>query len=97
MITKYFNQYTNEPFDTPEEADASEKKYLEVEEVKKKKASERAERAKEVEEALKAAVDARKHYQEVLKAFCKDYGSFHYSTNDLKNYNISDVFDIFNW
>lgn len=97
MITKYFNQYTNEPFDTPEEADVSEKKYLEIEEAKKKKASERAERAKEVEEALKTAIDARKHYQEVLKAFCKDYGSFHYSTNDLKNYNISDVFDIFNW
>lgn len=97
MITKYFNQYTNEPFNTPEEADASEKKYLKVEEEKKKKASERAERAKEVEEALKVAIDARKHYNEVLKAFCKDYGSFHYSTNDLKNYNIFDIFDVLNW
>ena len=72
MKTKYWNEYTNEVFDTEEEAMASEKKYLDAQE-------------------------AKKHYNEVLKAFCKDYGSFHYSTNDLKNYNLFDLFDAFNW
>lgn len=97
MKTKYWNEYTNEVFDTEEEAMASEKKYLDAQEAKKKKDSERAARAKEVEDAMKAVIEAKKHYNEVLKAFCKDYGSFHYSTNDLKNYNLFDLFDAFNW
>ena len=97
MKTKYWNEYTNEVFDTKEEAMASEKKYLDAQEAKKRKDSERAARAKEVEDAMKAVIEAKKHYNEVLKAFCKDYGSFHYSTNDLKNYNLLDLFDAFNW
>lgn len=97
MKTKYWNEYTNEVFDTEEEAMASEKKYLDAQEAKKRKDSERAARAKEVEDAMKAVIEAKKHYNEVLKAFCKDYGSFHYSTNDLKNYNLFDLFDAFNW
>ncbi len=97
MKTKYWNEYTNEVFDTEEEAMASEKKYLDAQEAKKRKDSERAARAKEVKDAMEAVIEARKHYNEVLKAFCKDYGSFHYSTNDLKNYSLLDLFDAFNW
>ena len=109
MITKYFNQYTNEPFDTPEEADASEKVYLkELEEkkkaeeeriaAKKKKDSERAARAKEVQEALSKVVAARKEYQEKLSAFCKDYGAFHFSTKDIKDFEPLSIWDLVeNW
>lgn len=109
MITKYFNQYTNEPFDTPEEADTSEKVYLkELEEkkkaeeeriaAKKKKDSERAARAKEVQEALTVAVKARKDYQAKLSNFCKDYGAFHFSTNDIKELEPFSIFDLIeNW
>ena len=109
MITKYFNQYTNEPFDTPEEADTSEKVYLkELEEkkkaeeeriaAKKKKDSERAARAKEVQEALTVAVKARKDYQAKLSNFCKDYGAFHFSTNDIKELEPFSIFELIeNW
>lgn len=109
MITKYFNQYTNEPFDTPEEADTSEKVYLkELEEkkkaeeervaAKKKKDSERAARAKEVQEALATAVKARKEYQNKLSTFCKDYGAFHFSTKDIEELEPFSIFDLIeNW
>lgn len=109
MITKYFNQYTNEPFNTPEEADASEKAYLKELETKrkaeeeriaakKKKDSERAARAKEVQEALAVAVKARKDYQAKLSNFCKDYGAFHFSTEDIKELEPFNIFDLIeNW
>lgn len=97
MKTKYINEYTNESFETEKEAKASEKKYLDAQEIKKKKDSERAARAKEVDEAMKAMLKARKQYMEVLKAFCKDYNSYHFSTNDLKGANLIDLLDIFEW
>lgn len=97
MKTRYINEYTNESYDTESEAKASEKKYLEVQEAKKKKDSERAARAKEVDEAMKAMLEARKHYIEVLKAFCKDYKSYHFSTNDMKNYDFFDIMNFFDW
>ena len=36
-------------------------------------------RAKEIEDAYKAIVDAKQHYNKLLKSFVKDYGSYHYS------------------
>jgi hypothetical protein len=109
MKTKYWNEYTNEVFDTEEEAVASEKKYLAAQEAKKKaeeeriaakkkKDSERAIRAKEVQEALTIAVKARKDYQVKLSNFCKDYGPFHFSTEDIKELEPFSIFDfIENW
>lgn len=109
MITKYFNQYTNEGFNTAEEADASEAKYLEAQEAKKraeaermaakkKKDSERAARAKEVQEALSVAVKARKEYQKKLTEFCNDYGAFHFSTKDIEDLEPFSIFDLIeNW
>ena len=85
MKIKYYDEYTNSVFNTKEEAEASEKKYLEAQEAKKKKDSERASRAKEVTEALNKAVEARKEYHNKLAAFCKDYGAFHFSTKDFEN------------
>jgi len=93
MKTKYWNEYTNEVFDTEEEAIASEKKYLELqaarkkaeaerEAARKKKDSERAERAKQVNEAAKKLMEAKKNYHKVLADFCKDYGAYHCSSNE---------------
>ena len=97
MKTKYWNEYTNEVFDTEQEALKSEQKYLDAQEAKKKKDSERAARAKEVEDAMKAVIEAKKHYNKVLKAFCKDYNYYHFSTNDLKDYSLLDLLDTFPW
>ena len=109
MKTKYWNEYTNEVFDTEEEAVASEKKYLAAQEAKKKaeeeriaakkkKDSERAARAKEVQEAFAVAVKARKDYQTKLSNFCKDYGAFHFSTDDIKELEPFSIFDLIeNW
>lgn len=106
MITKYFNQYTNEPFNTPEEADASEKKYLKEEEAKKraeaerkaaaeKKNAERALEAKEVDEAYKAFIEARKAYQKKLSDFCKKYGTYHMSVKDTNTWDfVNSFFDL---
>ena len=86
MKTKYWNEYTNEVFDTEEEAMASEKKYLEAQEAKKRKDSERAERAKEVEAAMQKVIDAKKEYRKLLNKFCKDYGAYHYSLKDSDDF-----------
>lgn len=105
MKVRYWNEYTNEVFDTKEEAEKSEKKYLAEQEAKKKaeeerlaakkkKESERADRAKEVTEALHKAINARREYQEKLAAFCKDYGAFHFSTKDLDDIDLPSILDI---
>lgn len=86
MKTKYWNEYTNEVFDTEEEAMASEKKYLEAQEAKKRKDSERAERAKELEAAMQKVMEAKKEYKKLLNKFCKDYGSYHYSLKDSDDF-----------
>ena len=96
MRKLYCNQYTDEIFDTEEKALASEQKYLEAQEAKKKaeaerkaalekKNSERAARAKEVE-------DKRKAYQKALSDFCKDYGAYHISIKDGNPLSLIDTF-----
>lgn len=80
MKIRYYNEHTGESFDTEQEAAESEKKYIAVQEAKKraaevakaaeeKKKQERAERAKEVQEALKEAIAMRKSFQEKLDIF----------------------------
>lgn len=86
MKTNYINEYTHEVFDTEKEAMASEKKYLEAQEVKKRKDSERAERAKELEAAMQKVIEAKKAYRKLLNEFCKDYGAYHYSLKDSDDF-----------
>ena len=86
MKTHYVNEYTHEVFDTKEEAVASEKKYLEAQEAKKRKDSERAERAKELEAAMQKVIEAKKAYRKLLNEFCKDYGAYHYSLKDSDDF-----------
>lgn len=84
-------------------------KKAEQERVAKEKA--RGERAKEVEEAYKAAIavrqnchkmmnEADKKYQDLLRAFLKDYKQFHFtvqSDGPLSFPSIPMLFDLFNF
>lgn len=90
---KIISEKTGKTYQTVDECVAAEKAY--DEEVQKKVAAEkekaetRAARAKEVTDALKTLNEARKTYQEKVKAFCKDFGSFHCT---LTSKDIPDTF-----
>ena len=72
----------------------AERKAAEEKEKKEKEATERKAMATEVTDALKAMNEAQKVYREKLEAFCKKYGTFHFSTDGIKN--IPTLFDVFN-
>lgn len=97
MVLKYFSEKLNKLFDTEEELHKAEAEVEQKELEKLQLAEKRKERAKEVESALKEAKNAQKHYIELLNAFCKDYGYFHYSWNskDGSPLNLKDFIDLF--
>lgn len=92
---KYYSEDLKKFFNTAEECEKAEavllKQRKEEEERKAKMASERATRAKEVEDALNKLNEARKDYDEKLRAFCQDYGSWHYTFTSDKP-DLSDIF-----
>ena len=93
---KIYSEELKKLFDTVEECEKAEAAHRKAEEEKKaaeqKKAENRKVRAKEVEDALKAAAEARANYEKLLAAFCKDYGSFHYSFTDDDDFDIFEFF-----
>ena len=93
---KYFSETLNKVFDTEaecQEAEAAQAaKKAEAEARKAALVEARANRAKEVEDAYKAAVAAKKNYDDLLKAFLKDYGSFHATFKDVDPF-----FSLFDW
>lgn len=93
---KFYSEKLNKMFDTQElcaQAESEHDKALEVAEAKKKAlAEERATRAKEIEELYKAAIEAKKAYDEKLRAFLKDYGSFHATFK-----NVDPFFSLLDW
>lgn len=93
---KYYSDVLKSFYETEKDCLAAEEAYnlklQKRQEAKAKLQAERKERAKEVEDAMKAAAEAKKHYDELLDAFCKDYGTFHYSF-DTKD---KDLFSILN-
>lgn len=95
---KYYSETLNKLFASEDECKKAEDAFIAEEKKKKeaeeKKANERKVRAAEVEEAMKQATDAVKHYRELLTAFCKDYGAFHYSFKSNKDRStLWDLFD----
>ena len=80
-----------EAFDKAEaEKKAAKEKALAEKKAKEEKlAAERKARAIEIEAAYKASVESYKHYQELLKSFIHDYGSFHMTvhTGDLNPFD----------
>ena len=93
---KYFSETLNKVFDTEAECQAAEEeqaaKKAEAQARKEALTQARATRAKEVEDAYKAAVAAKKEYDTLLKAFLKDYGSFHATFKDIDPF-----FSLFDW
>ena len=93
---KFYSETLKQLFNTQEEcakAETAHNKAIEEAEAKKKALTEqRAERAKEVEELYKIAVEAKQNYDQTLKKFLEDYGSFHatFKTTDP-------FFGIFDW
>ena len=77
MKTYFYSDITHKYYETQEDCLAAEEAVKKAEEEKKAKESKRAERAKEVEQAFEEARAADKRAQNLLKEFCKDYGSFH--------------------
>lgn len=78
---KFYSEKTNKYYDTEKECLGAEKEYEEKLAVEKAKKEElvatRKARATEIEDAYKAILEARKHYNELMDKFVQDYGSFH--------------------
>ena len=98
---KYYSETLNKVFENEKDCLNAEKEYkakVEAEEKRKKElADSRKARAKEVEDAYKAVIDAKKHYNELKNKFVDDFGSFHmtFSTTDDFHSLFSDLFRIF--
>ena len=93
---KFYSEKLNKVFDTEqacvEAESAHDQAIAEAEAKKKALVEERATRAKEVEDLYKAAVEAKKAYDEKLRAFLKDYGSFHATFK-----NVDPFFSLLDW
>lgn len=104
---KYFSEKLNRLFDSAEacqraEFEAKEKENLEK--IQKEREAAQAKREKEekiaarkaaaakVETARKAYAEAQSAYRKELEAFCKQYGTYHYSTS-----NADEIPSLFDW
>lgn len=87
-MLKYFSDVTNKVYDTEDELNEAE---LAV----SKQKSVREARAKEVEAAIKEAQEANKKAHQTLADFCKDYGAYHKTFKDLRDFNNFGLFDWF--
>lgn len=107
---KYYSEKLNKVFDTERECMEAEFKVKEQEnlvriqkekalrEEKEKKealAAERKVMADKVETARKAYLDAQKAYRNELEAFCKKYGTYHYTVTDADE--VPSLFDVFKY
>lgn len=94
---RIISEITGKEYKTVEECKTAENEALaakkRAEEEKAVKARERKVRADEVTAAYQAVVEARKHYNELLNSFIKDYGSFHMTLN--KNVPMEELFEQF--
>ena len=95
---KFYSEKTRKYYDTQDECVDAETKFDEAVALEKAKKDElvaaRKARASEVEQAYKAVLEAQKKYRDLLKSFCKDYGSFHMTLHTGDN-NPFDLFESF--
>ena len=94
----YYSEITKKAYKTAEECQQAEFKVKEAENLEKIKkerlATQRKERAAEVEAAMKNVTEALNKYRQVLAAFIKDYGSYHYTKTSVDD--VPSLFDMFN-
>lgn len=88
---RYWSDITKEFYQTEQAClDAENLYHKQIEEQEKLK--QRKAREKKVEEARVEYLKAKKNYDEILKEFCKDYGSYTYSSmRDSHTKNSSDL------
>ena len=91
-----YSEVLKKEFDTVEACEKAEAEYKaeqeKINEEKKAMKEKRAARAKEIDEAFKEIRVAQDKYNDLVKKFIKDYGSYHctYTSRD----NIPDVFEL---
>ena len=98
---KYYSDVTKKFYDNANDCLAAERELIakqEKEEYEKKRvAAERKAAADKVEAARKAMTEAQSAYKKELEAFCKKYGSYHYSSKNIDDIPtlFNDIFNIF--
>lgn len=90
---KYFSEKTKELYESVAELEKAETYFDKQKQAELEKKNLRAKRAKEVEDAFRAANEARTKANELLVAFNKDYGSFHMTLKDGLNFD--SLFELF--
>lgn len=91
---KFYSELTNKVYDTEKACMKAEQEYRQAQAAKmraeeekrlaeKKKQEKRAEDAKRVEVKREAMIKAQCEYREELEKFCKEYGSYHFTTNSF--------------
>jgi len=108
MAIRVYSDKTKQFYNTVEEANRAEfelkekenlaliekqRKERELKEQKEKALAERKAAAEKVEAARKAFNEARKAYHAELEAFCKKYGTYHYTTDGKED--VPSLFDLF--
>ena len=97
----YVNEYTNQRYDNANDCLAAEREYQAKQEKeeyeKKRQAAERKAAAEKVEAARKAMNEAQSNYKKEMEAFCKKYGTYHYSSKNVNDIPtlFNDIFNIF--
>lgn len=97
---KYYGERTHKLYDTAEACEKAEFEAKEAEnrekirkerevalakEKKEKEVAERKEAAAKVEAARKVMVEAQNAYRKELEAFCKVYGSYHWTSKSIND------------
>lgn len=98
---KYYSDVTKKFYDNANDCLTAEREMLvkqeEEEYAKKRAAAERKAAADKVEAARKAMTEAQSAYKKELEAFCKKFGSYHYSSKNIDDIPtlFNDIFNIF--
>lgn len=93
----YYSEKLGKGFETEEKCleaeEAYEKEKAEKAAAEAKKKEERASRAEEIEKAFEELKDAQKKYNELLREFIKDYGSYHTTFRTIDD--VPNIFKLF--
>lgn len=94
---KYYSEKLDRLYDDEKSLQVAEKDYDEKHAVEIKKKEERANKAKEIEEAYKKYHNAYKEYADLVRAFVKEYGSYHVSFKSDKDGFTQLIDELWRW